>query len=91
MELCDDDGVNVHVMWNWTRDVKSAGDRDERRIRADYDAIGAGLRQLWQSIENEPVPADFLILLDKIDARIGIEQRVADQVQVASVSHDDRR
>jgi hypothetical protein len=40
-----------------------------RRRRAQgADAISAGLRQLWAEVEQEPVPDEFLDLLDRIDA-----------------------
>ncbi len=32
------------------------------------DAISAGLRKLWAEVEDEPVPDDFMALLDKVDA-----------------------
>ncbi|MGQ5700646.1 NepR family anti-sigma factor [Sandaracinobacteroides sp. A072] len=41
-----------------------------RRGRSD-DPISLGLRQLWADVENEPVPDDFLAILDAIDARAG--------------------
>ncbi len=31
------------------------------------DPISAGLRALWASLEDEPVPDDFLALLDRMD------------------------
>ncbi|MEN9933257.1 MAG: Anti-sigma factor NepR [Pseudomonadota bacterium] len=31
------------------------------------DPISAGLRALWASLEEEPVPDDFLALLDRMD------------------------
>lgn len=31
------------------------------------DPISAGLKALWAAMEDEPVPDDFLALLDRID------------------------
>lgn len=39
-----------------------------RRTAAGQDAISAGLRALWAALEDEPVPDDFLKLLDRIEA-----------------------
>ena len=36
----------------------------------EFDSLTAALRQMHDSIANEPVPDDFLDLLDKIDAKI---------------------
>ncbi len=37
-------------------------------IGAKPDPVTAGLQQLFASIENEPIPDDFLRLLDEIEA-----------------------
>lgn len=39
-----------------------------RNGRYAHDPVSLGLRKLWQDVENEPVPAAFLALLDAIDA-----------------------
>lgn len=36
----------------------------------EFDSLTAALRQMHDSIANEPVPDDFLDLLDQIDAKI---------------------
>ncbi len=41
--------------------------RTRRSIGADY--ISAGLRELWAAVEQEPVPEEFLSILDMADAR----------------------
>jgi len=41
---------------------------DEAEAFCD-DPIGAGLRQLLASVSEEPVPDEFLELLDSLDAR----------------------
>jgi hypothetical protein len=42
------------------------------------DPISAGLKALWAAMENEPVPDEFLALLDRIDAtRPPVEPAVA--------------
>ena len=38
------------------------------RVSSRIDPISAGLRALWSSLENEPVPDEFLALLDQMDA-----------------------
>jgi len=44
------------------------------------DPVSLGLRKLWQSIENEPIPPEFLDLLDAIDtARATPKESDADQ------------
>lgn len=35
-----------------------------------FDSLTAALRQMHDSIANEPIPDDFLDLLDKIDAKM---------------------
>lgn len=44
-----------------------SGRGGRRSPGARPDPIGTGLRQLWTDVENEPVPDDFLNLLDAID------------------------
>jgi Anti-sigma factor NepR len=39
-----------------------------RNSRYAQDPVSLGLRKLWHELENEPVPAEFLDLLDAIDA-----------------------
>lgn len=39
-----------------------------RTSRYTSDPISLGLRKLWQNVEQEPVPAELLDLLDAIDA-----------------------
>jgi len=39
-----------------------------KALRPD-DQISAGLRQLWAVVEQEPLPDEFLDLLDAIDKR----------------------
>jgi hypothetical protein len=39
-----------------------------RTGRYTSDPISLGLRKLWQNVEQEQVPAEFLDLLDAIDA-----------------------
>ncbi len=35
-----------------------------------FDPVTAALKQLYSAIENEPVPEDFMRILDDIDAKI---------------------
>jgi hypothetical protein len=39
-------------------------------VDAGFDPIAAALRQLNDGIEKEPVPEDFMRLLDELDDRI---------------------
>lgn len=39
-------------------------------VDPDFDPISAALRQMHDGIAQEPVPDDFLALLDKLDERI---------------------
>jgi hypothetical protein len=39
-----------------------------RNSRYAQDPVSMGLRKLWQDVEMEPVPDEFLALLDAIDA-----------------------
>lgn len=39
-----------------------------RTSRYTNDPVSLGLRKLWQNVEQEAVPAEFLDLLDAIDA-----------------------
>ena len=41
----------------------------------DFDALTAALRQMHDSIANEPVPDDFLDLLDQIDAKMSATKK----------------
>ncbi len=38
------------------------------------DPIAEGLRKLWENVEKEPVPDEFLDILDRIDAARRKEQ-----------------
>jgi hypothetical protein len=37
---------------------------------SEFDPLTAALRQMHNSIANEPIPDDFLELLDRIDAKM---------------------
>lgn len=39
-------------------------------IDPEFDAISAALRQMHEGVASEPVPDEFLALLDQLDARI---------------------
>ncbi|MFN5128445.1 MAG: NepR family anti-sigma factor [Sphingomonadaceae bacterium] len=41
----------------------------------EFDSLTAALRQMHDSIANEPVPEDFLDLLDQIDAKISASKK----------------
>jgi hypothetical protein len=42
----------------------------------EFDSLTAALRQMHDSIANEPVPDDFLDLLDQIDAKISASKKL---------------
>lgn len=44
--------------------------RADGSMDPEFDPLTAALRQMHDSIANEPVPDDFLDLLDQIDAKI---------------------
>jgi len=56
----------------------------QRNGRFPADPVSLGLRKLWQHAEEEPVPSEFLDLLDAIDAA-----RSADPVPPGSGQDDD--
>ena len=43
----------------------------------EFDSLTAALRQMHDSIANEPVPEDFLDLLDQIDAQISASKKLS--------------
>lgn len=49
------------------RDEPTAISPRPTRATTRPDPISAGLRALWASLEEEPVPDDFLALLDRMD------------------------
>lgn len=46
-------------------------------IDPEFDSLTAALRQMHDSIANEPVPDDFLDLLDQIDAKISASKKLS--------------
>lgn len=41
----------------------------------EFDSLTAALRQMHDSIASEPVPDDFLDLLDQIDAKMSVTKK----------------
>lgn len=41
----------------------------------NFDSLTAALRQMHDSIANEPIPDDFLDLLDQIDAKMSASKK----------------
>ncbi|WP_372918109.1 NepR family anti-sigma factor [Sandarakinorhabdus sp.] len=60
-----------------------------RRTTAGQDAISAGLRALWAALEDEPVPDDFLKLLDQIEAGQPLPATPTPEPDSGSVSEQD--
>ena len=46
-----------------------------------FDPVAAALKQLHQAVEREPLPDDFLRILDDIDAKIKASKSAPDTVQ----------
>lgn len=41
----------------------------------EFDPLSAALRSMHDSIMNEAIPKDFLVLLDKIDAKMSAQTK----------------
>ncbi|MFN7177308.1 MAG: NepR family anti-sigma factor [Thermaurantiacus sp.] len=54
-----------------SKDKRGAPSGATRPRRAADDPVAAGLKRLWADVEAEPVPDDFLRLLDAIDEAAG--------------------
>ncbi|MEP6869920.1 MAG: NepR family anti-sigma factor [Novosphingobium sp.] len=53
--------------------------KDNRMISAaaaPFDSVSAALRSMHDSVTAEPVPDDFLSILDEIDAKIAAGKRI---------------
>lgn len=52
--------------------ASSSGERRRTMMKTPRggraDLVSDALRQLWDNAENDPVPEDFLLLLDRLDA-----------------------
>jgi hypothetical protein len=44
-------------------------------LDSEFDPLTAALRQMHDNIANEPVPDDFLDLLDQIDAKMSANKK----------------
>lgn len=42
---------------------------------SEFDPLTAALRQMHDSVANEPIPDDFLSLLDMIDAKMSASKK----------------
>jgi hypothetical protein len=42
----------------------------------EFDPLTAALRQMHENVANEPIPDDFLNLLDMIDAKMSASKKV---------------
>lgn len=55
--------------------MKNSNDEKGRAmVETDFDPISAALKQLYHSVANEPLPDNFLRILDEIDAKIAVRQ-----------------
>jgi Anti-sigma factor NepR len=41
-----------------------------KSVNIDYDPVSAALKQMHAAVASEPVPDDFMRILDEIDAKI---------------------
>jgi Anti-sigma factor NepR len=41
-----------------------------KSVNSDYDPVSAALKQMHAAVASEPVPDDFMRILDEIDAKI---------------------
>lgn len=39
-------------------------------VNSDYDPVSAALKQMHEAVASEPLPDDFMRILDEIDAKI---------------------
>ncbi len=78
--------LSIHGHSNLSEAHKAWGNGEEHRVGdmkgkrgsnpavsdmdPDFDSLTAALRQMHDSIASEPIPDDFLDLLDKIDAKM---------------------
>jgi hypothetical protein len=62
-----DDGTSRRQHLNGKTDVPMKNPRAELQER--HDAIGAGLKRIFDEVVGEPVPPEFLALLDEIDRK----------------------
>lgn len=51
--------------------------QEEEAMDPEFDSLTAALRQMHDSIANEPVPDDFLDLLDQIDAKMSSAKKIS--------------
>ena len=49
----------------------------ENNVDPAFDPITAALRQMHDNFASEPIPDDFMLLLDQIDARISASKKAS--------------
>lgn len=49
--------------------------RSGNAVSPEFDSISAALRQMHDGIANEPVPDDFLSLLDQLEERMAENEK----------------
>ena len=54
-------------------------DKKMNRVETSFDPVSAALQQMHDAVANEPLPDDFLRLLDEIDAKIAANKTVSDK------------
>ena len=65
----------------WEGQLVGSGKGKERfnaigdEMSSEFDPLTAALRQMHDSVANEPIPDDFLDLLDMIDAKMAASKK----------------
>ena len=54
---------------------KQPPDAISENMDFEFDPLTAALRQMHESVANEPIPDDFLNLLDMIDAKMSASKK----------------
>ena len=54
-------------------------DKKMNYVETSFDPVSAALQQMHDAVANEPLPDDFLRLLDEIDAKIAANKTVSDK------------
>ena len=54
-------------------------DKKMNHVETSFDPVSAALQQMHDAVANEPLPDDFLRLLDEIDAKIAANKTVSDK------------
>ena len=56
---------------------KSTEEKGKTMVDTDFDPISAALKQLHHDVASEPLPVNFLRILDEIDAKIAARKPIS--------------